>query len=566
MKLLRRLVALTFVVLLIAGGLIWWNLPTKIDMANYAPADSLVYIEVNSLIDITNALKQSEVLKPFLPFVAIDSRPTQGWTFSAARAGLAPATAVISSRAQAALVVTNIETTEEGDSLHVRPEAALVVETQTSKWRMKVVALSAVQQLAQFAYGIRSCTELPGDTSRIDCIDPKSSRKIIALIDGSVLIVGNSENAVQHCLEVHQGKRPSLRTDQELAPARANLKSESALAFGYVSQSNAAKLVSFAAPLLLGRAPGDGQLEELLNKNAGKILRGISWTSRSSAGGIEDRYQIALEPEVTKRLEPAFDTASATEDFWKLIPQAFRSVTIYRTKDPRAAWSSLDSAVAVKLDAVSSVIVSALLKAGLASYSIEDPKQVLENLSSPVITLRPVLGEDSLLLGRVKNENELRSILASTFAREANGQIVSGTSPELSNESEFTALFAEGFVIVGKTDSVRIYLAQLQNNEMVSPQDLETLQLKNREKDAAIVTYSNEKPSVGSVITALAKFSGQSLSDNQITAIEEKLDNKMAFTESSLNSNGIERRTQSAFGQFGNLISLAVADSTAGSR
>ena len=566
MKLLRPLVALAFVVLLLGGGLIWWNLPTKVDMANYAPADSLVYVEVNSLIDITNALKQSEVLRPFLPFVAIDSRPTQGWTFSAARAGLAPTTAVVSSRAQAALIVTNIETTEDGDSLHVKPEAALVIETQTSKWRMKGSALSALQQLAQFAYGGGTCTKLDGELDRIECIDPKSSRKIVAVIDGSVVIIGNSEKAVEQCLDVHQGKRPSLRTDQELAAARANLKSESALAFGYVSQSNAAKLVSFAAPLLLGRAPGDGQLEELLSKNAGKILRGIAWTSRSLDGGIEDRYQIALEPEVIKRLEPAFDTAAATEDFWKLIPEAFRSVTIYRSKDPRAAWSSLDSAVAVKLDAVSSVIVSALLKAGLASYSIDDPRQVLENLSSPVITLRPVLGEDSLLLGRVKNENALRILLASSFAREAKGQIVSGTSPELSRKSEFTALFADGFVIVGKTESVRVYLAQLQNNEMVNPQHLETLQLKNREKSAAIVTYSNEQTSVESVITALAKFSGQSLSDKQISAIQEKLDNKVAFTESSLNSSGIERRTQSAFGQFGNLISLAVAGSTPTSR
>ena len=566
MKLLRPLVALTFGVLLLAGVLIWWNLPTKVDMASYAPADSLVYVEVNSLIDITNALKQSEVLRPFLPFVAMDSRPTQGWTLSASRAGLAPAAAVISSRAQAALVVTNIETTEAGDSLHIKPEAALVVETQTSKWRMKGSALSAVQQLAQFAYGGGSCKELTDELDRIECNDPKSSRKIVAVIDGSVLIVGNSEKAVQHCLEVHQGKRPSLRTDQELAVARANLKSESALAFGYVSHSNAAKLVSFATPLLLGRAPGDGQLEELLSKNAGKILRGIAWTSRSLDGGIEDRYQISLEPEVIKRLEPAFDTAAATDDFWKLIPEAFRSITIYRSKDPRAAWSSLDSAVAVKLDAVSSVIISALLKAGLASYSIDDPKQVLENLSSPVITLRPVLGEDSLLLGRVKNENELRTLLASSFAREAKGQIVSGTSPELSKESEFTALFADGFVIVGKTESVRIYLAQLQNNEMVNPQNLETLQLKNREKSAAIVTYSNEQSSVESVITALAKFSGQSLSDSQISVIQEKLDDRVALTESSLNSSGIERRTQSAFGQFGNLISLAAADSTQRSR
>ena len=309
MKLLRPLVALALVLLIAGGLLFWWNSPTKVDMANYAPADALVYVEVNSLVDVTNALKQSEVLRPFLPFIAIDSSPTQGWKFSAARAGLAPTNGVILSRAQAALVVTDIETTEENESLHVKPEAALVIETQTAALRMKSSVVSAVQQLAEFAYGGGTCTELSAEPNRIECLDPKSSRKLVAVIDGSVVVIGNSANAVQHCVEVHQGKRPSLRTDPELAAARANLKSESALSFGYVSQSNAAKLVSFAAPLLLGRAPGDTQLEELLNKNAGKILRGIAWTSRASKGGIEDRYQIALEPEVPKGLAPAFDTA-----------------------------------------------------------------------------------------------------------------------------------------------------------------------------------------------------------------------------------------------------------------
>jgi hypothetical protein len=320
--------------------------------------------------------------------------------------------------------------------------------------------------------------------------------------------------------------------------------------------------VSLATPLLLGRPPEDTQLEEMLNRSAGKILRGIAWTSRPSEGAIEDRYQIGLEPEVVKRLEPAFDMGNGTEDFWKLVPDAFRSVTFYRSKDPESAWSSLNSAVAVKLDAVTSVIVAALLRSGLSAYNIDNPKEVLQYLSSPVITIRPILGEDSLFVAPVKSEQVLRNSLAVTFLRDGKGQVVSGRTPELSKKTEFTALFVDGFLVLGKTESVGIYLAQLQNNEMVSPQHLETLLLKNREDNAAIVTYSNETPTVGSVVNALAKFSGQRLTDNQMSVILQKLDNRLASTESRLNSSGIERRTQSAFGQFGNLISLAGADNT----
>ena len=563
MKLLRPLVALGLLLLIVCVGLTWWNTPAKADMAEYAPADSLVYIEANSIVDITNALKQSEVLKPLLPLIAIDSHPSQGWSLSAARAGLGPASAVISSRAQLALIVTNIETTVENDSLRVKPEAALVVETHTSKWRMRGAALAAIQQLAQFAYGSGTCAEA---ADRIQCADPKSSRKLVAAIEGSVLVIGNSEKAVQECVDVRQGRRPSLRTDQELAIARANLKADSALSFGYVSQSNSGRLVKLAIPLMLGRAPTENKLEELLNRSAEKILRGIAWTSRSSGGAIEDRYTIGLEPQVIRNLEPAFATKAGPEDFWKLVPDAFRSVTVYRSNDPESAWSSLNSALAVKLDAVTSVFAAALLRSGLATYNLDNPREALQNLSSPVITFRPILGEDSLLIGRVKNEQELRKLLVTTFSTGGRGQIVSGRTPELSKEAEFTALFVDGFVVLGKTESVRVYLAQLQNNEMVSSEHLKILQLNNREDDAAIVTYSNDTPTLNSVINALAKFSGQPLTETQMSAILQKLDKQLASTESTLSSNGIERRTQSAFGQFGNLISLAGSDTSQQSR
>src|SRR5205085_5186476 len=170
---------------------------------------------------------------------------------------------------------------------------------------------------------------------------------------------------------------PSIRTDPELVRVRSSATSDKTLGFGYISSANSAKLFSWAAPVLIGQAPGDRQLEQLLAVSAGKVLSGVAWTANSSSGEIEDRFLFSLEPGVVQRLQPAFETAERDETFWKLVPEGFQSLTIYRNKTPAAAWSSLNSAVAFKLDALPAVLFGELLRSSLAVYGISNPKEVL---------------------------------------------------------------------------------------------------------------------------------------------------------------------------------------------
>src|SRR6185369_8648183 len=113
---------------------------------------------------------------------------------------------------------------------------------------------------------------------------------------------------------------------------RSSLATDKTLGFGYISPANSARLFSWAAPLWMGQAPGDQQLEQLLALSAGKVLRGVAWSANSSAGGIEDRFLFSLEPGVVSRLQPAFETVKPDENFWKLVPEGFQSLTIYRNK------------------------------------------------------------------------------------------------------------------------------------------------------------------------------------------------------------------------------------------
>ena len=560
MKLIRPLGILIGLVLIAGAATVWWNQPNKADMADYVPADALVYVEINSIWDIANAIQNSDAWKAASPAIGLAKHSDNSSRLLASRLGLGPIQAVLASRAQMALVIVGVSSSEKDDLLRVKPELALVVETHTAKWRMKSAVTDDIRRLAEFAYGASACTERSNGVDYVECTESKGDRKIIGAIDGTVVIIGNSQKAVENCLAVRQGQRPSLRTDTEMLRLRQNLKSASTLSFGYVSQPNAAKLVSLAGPLLLGKAPGDEQLERLLSDSAIKILRGVAWTSGSHAGLIEDHYQISLDSDVIKRLDPVFQNSKVAEDYWKLIPNSFRSVSIYETANPQAAWSSLNSAVAIKLDAVSSVIFSALLKSGLSGYGVEDPYNLIGALGTPVITLRPTLGEGSLLLAAVKDEVALRRELSNALLSDGKGQILDGIQSEPLREKEFTALFVNGFVIVGKTENVLVYMAQLKNNELITQERLETL--KGLSNESTVTTYTNDRTSLLGTIAALSRFSGRPLTEKELTALTDRFSKvEVSCTESTLNASGIDRRTLSAFGQFGSLISFAQADS-----
>jgi len=532
-------------------------------MSSYVPADSLVYIEINSLPAITDAVQGTDAWKKVAAELALNNKAPSAAEMVIARSGLAPVRAVISSRAQMALVVVGIDTAEKDDSLRIKPDVALVVETHTTRWRTKDLVASNIQRLAEFAYGASTCKERAGDVDYIECAEASGARKIIGAIDGTVVIVGNSDKAVESCLQVRRGQRPSLHMDQELSQAKRRLKAESALLFGYVSQINAARLFSLGAPLLIGKAPGDQQLEQLLSSSAAKIIRGVAWTSEPAAGGIEDLYQISLDSQVTKRLEPAFDTGTSSDAFWKLIPDSFRSLTVYKNHDPQAAWVSLDSALAMKLDALSAVIFASLLKSGLSGFGIEDPKQVLTSVSSPLVTLRPMLGESSLLVAPIKDEAQLRKALSASLLKDGKGQILNDIGIDPDKEKEFTAVFVNGFVIIGKTDSMIPYLGQLRNKELITPDHLAAMDALGNKGSGAIVTYSNERDSLLNMVRPLCQLSGRQVSEAELVELKQRLEqNIFSRTASILSEDGIERRSQSAFGQIGSIISLAQADSS----
>lgn len=559
MKFLRPLLALFLLAVVVFAVWLWWNSPRTVDMADYAPADSIVYVEFNNLAAVAQAIQNSEAWQAAAPIT--QSRPATQNRFMtvAARAGIGPLPAVLFSRAQIALVVVGLNTSEENDTLKVRPEVAIIAETHTSSWRTKPAAVEAVKHLANFAYGASMCSERSADADYIDCSVAGGERKIVGAVDGTLVVIGNSDNAVRSCLEVRRGVRPSIHTDTEMVKVRSSLASDQTLGFGYISPANSAKLFSWAAPLLMGQAPGDQQLEQLLAVSAGKILRGVAWTANPSANGIEDRFLFSLEPNVVSRLQPAFETAQPDANFWKLVPEGFQSLTIYRNKAPAVAWNSLDSAVSFKLDALPAVLFGSLLRSSLSVYGIENPKEVLPTLSPPLLTLKPSQGaEGSILVARVSDEEKLKRSLAQEVFNGGKGEILEGLASNPDQAKEFAAVFADGYVLLGKTENMRAGLVALRQNAAGDKKDL---QQSAQQSSAPIVTYANDEARLNNFISTILKLQGRRLSADEVAKLQDTLRRAgFASTETRLNAFGIERTTHSAFGQFSTFIGLLQPD------
>src|SRR5437868_4778762 len=151
---LRKLSALFLALVAIAAVWLWWNRPQKVDMAGYVPADSLVYMEADSLPEIVQGLSETGAWKVLAPPAGIRSDIGEiGWLSRlAAWTGIGSAETVALSRAQIAIAVLSLEAADAGETLKIKPRYSVIVETHTSEWRTRAAIEKRVGDFARRAY------------------------------------------------------------------------------------------------------------------------------------------------------------------------------------------------------------------------------------------------------------------------------------------------------------------------------------------------------------------------------------------------------------------------------
>lgn len=566
MKFLRPSLSIAFILILFIAAWLWFNQPQKIDMATYAPADALVYLESNSLVDTVQAVLGTDawrVLNPYIgkaDFAWLQRRWLSTFT---AYTGIGSAANVILARAQVAVVMLDLGATEQGETLTLKPEMAILIETHTSERRTRPAIEQVLQQFTKQAYKQPVFRVEQVDGARLMVwIAPAGGRQIVALVDGSLAIVGNSERVVRTCLEVRRNQRASLRANPEIQQMRARLAAERALAFGFVSSSNAARLFSMATPLLFGNAPGGFRFDPILANGASKILGGVGWSCHVQNGAIEDRYLLSLQPPVISRLRPQFRATKVESQVWNVLPTDIESLTIYKFEEPAKLWKTFESAVSSQLDTLSAVVFSSLLRAAISTYGIEEPEKFLELVGPELVTVRRTQSSgQSVLIAQIRDEKALRKVLNSSKGQDLGNQLVNsevGKTPA----RRFAFVFTSNYLVLGMPDDVRscIQAANDQNQSSKVEWIKTVTRFIPRSDSAGSITYANESDRVRMFLSAIAQ-----LLDSQPVSANPGLERTIAelpysATETTLGDQGLERTTRSSFGQFSTLIGLLAPD------
>src|SRR5215207_1652072 len=246
-----------FRLLLILAGLLllgvtwlWWNRPQPVNLAAYAPADTLVYLEANDLAGILSGLTSTDAWRELAPPAGVrrDFGNLSRLSRLAARTGIGSAETVVLARAQVAVVVLGFETVRDSElAPTVKPRLAIIAETHTSEGRTRAAVEKLLGGFARSAFGKTEFEQSNRDGMAVLVWSQTGgSRKIHAAVADGFVAAGTDEAAVRSCLAVRRGERGSLADDPQLALMRERVGAQDALAFGFVPAGAVPKLSEIA--------------------------------------------------------------------------------------------------------------------------------------------------------------------------------------------------------------------------------------------------------------------------------------------------------------------------------
>ena len=541
-------------------GLVWllWVKPKPVDMAQFAPANSLLYLEVNAPVDVLAVLTNTDAWKLIIENGAAPPLSLgNGWRQDFIRVtGIGPIHSVILSRSQLAVVVTSFGAIESGDTLNVKPEAAMILETHTSERRIRAPVEGLLEKFVAATYpSARVERDMIDGASIVQWRETDSNGQVVAAFIDSVVVIGNSRQIVESCVAVARRRGMSLKSNTGLHNARKSQDAANALLFGYVPAENSSKLVSAGVPILLGQAPADLQLQRLAQNAASKLIGSLTWTSRPFRGGIEDRYDINIEQDVVEELSPNFGQPSP------ITPPAlitdFYSISQYYFHDPLAAWQGLKTSISRRVHTIAAVIFNTTLRSSLRGYGIEEPERFLGAVKSPLKTVRlDKDGERQLLVATVTDRGKLTRLFAGTMRLKGKSADGSTTSVMESADGTLSLALTESLVIVGHPVDVQHYYRLI--GELATQGDKQSMQITHFVEPGTmghVVTYADDAERVRGCMTAVMRAYRREIS-HEMDERFKKL--PYAVAQTTLTQTGLRRITRSPLGQFSAIIPLLV--------
>jgi hypothetical protein len=563
---------------LLSGVWLWWNQFEPVDMAEYVPADTLIYLEADSIPEIVEKSIQSDAWQAAAPAAGVEA-PTLRLgplTTLARLTGIGSHESVIFARAQVAVCILGFNAAESSDaSLKISPRGAVVFETHAGEWRVRAAVEKSVGSFARRTLGAAEPwrREENGAAFYTWVARDDERKRIVAAVYGTVAVIGNDEAAVQACLAVRRGEKPSLSRDPQLGEMRARLGADGALGFGFAPSGSAAKVFEAVSPLFVSQTSEDprvqGMLAGMLPKLAQRVIGAAAWSTHFEGGAFVDKYYMVLPGALSSRLsQQNVSTDAFSSEVADFLPPDAHQVTTYNYAEPEAAWLALNAGLSTQVDALHAPGVTLALESLLEPYGILAPRDFLRAASAPIVTARlNETSEDKLLIVRTRD--------AAALLEQARKQFGDGVVMKKSGERDVwvsagperrAAVVIEEYLITGAEDDVFACLAAHDRGETLSTSVRFKSSLPSLLRVPPHVhTLTSDEQAVKTFFLSLSRR--RRGASHSLEGFDEKVRGLPYVTsETVVTNDGVEKHTRSALGQFGAIYNRLFAPDTQGAQ
>jgi hypothetical protein len=521
---------------------VYWQYPARVEMAGYIPAETLIYLEVNDLPGALRDFTATDAWRELAPqFGVRQDFGDFGWLsrFLAA-ANLGSTETIVFGRSQIAVALMNVEAAaSEEETLKIKPSYAVVIETKSFQSNAERFVEKQIGDFASRQFGEASREKLIRENQNWTIFrSTKDDRKLFAAVAGGTIIFGNDETAIKLCFDAKNELRPSLAQSPRLAEMRANTEASKALAFGFATNEAVKKLSNIGAVLFAGQIADEPAAMSLIAQSLPpmieKTVTGTAWSARLTNGKIEDRYFIAVPPDLASRLrEPLAASNKAAINSADFLPADAHSISIYNLKDAGAAWRGMILAISSRLDTLGAAAFAQVAGKLLEPYGVRQPNDFLSAAADELTTARLSEKEkETVAIVKIGDANRMLAAIEPT-----------------TKENNRAATFTNGTLLLGENQDVAKCLA-VQESSLARTnfwQDFTASKISANTPFVRTLTRDSQSPTSFIRIFADEKFkqAAPDFSKNPSLTI--------SIAETSLKENGFERRALSPFGLIGTL-------------
>jgi hypothetical protein len=549
-------------VLVVAFIVAWfyWNRPVRSDMAAFAPADSLAFVETNDLSDVAAGIEETQAWRSLAgPIGARPSLLPNRWLIKLARwSGIGSADAILLARSQVALVFTGAEASQAGPTLTIKPLATLIIETHTAQRRMRPILEQHIEDLARRVYKQPALVR-----KQVDGVDltewssPDGARHIITAFFDTAAIVGNDESSILHCIEARRGTRPALLGTKELDDLRKRVDAPNSSVFGFVSKSGVRSLLQAFALYRASSSADAVTVARIFADTLGNVVVGMGWSSRFLDGMVEDRCSITLADGVADKLRGSVVPQERFEirDL-PFVPPDSHSVSIYHFRDVEGVWRDLNAVVSSHADLIGAIAARPMLRSLLKPYGIEDPETFVHAVGTRIQTIRLDETSPAVLVTEAFDPPSLRKLSQQRLGSKPKTENVGDFELMLSASDNWAASFADNYFLLGPTDLVRRCLqARAQSRSLTST---DAFRRSERLVDISLpitaLTFTSDRHVAISFVELFSQQERSAFSTNAAAIEEASRALPYAVSVSILKEPGFEWTSRSAFGLVGSLL------------